>query len=174
MKKSIITIILVILFPIASHSQIFSFTNCCIYIDGYWGEWKSESFKSSGRVDNFVLYRNEGHPSNFFVRVKIDNYQTPTKADLKSHYKSGTWYRYQGTVEYYVTDEYPTIQSILKTPIPWDNWMFITPEFKSHTSCVKRTAKAAINFLPDEYYNLTINVFFDNVGFAISPSYRLL
>ena len=78
--------------------------------------------------------------------------------------KQRKWYEYHGTVEYYVTEQYPTITSVLKT------FEFPTFDCDSGTDgnpCVKRTANATIKIAPYKDHPRCYNIYFDDVVVAI-------
>lgn len=105
------------------------------------------------------------HPSDYFVHVTIDNYTPPTKEVKRYHRKNNLWYEYTGTVEYFVDERNPTIESLLKSG--WFGWSMNSADITIGHH-VKRTAKATIKIAPYKNNLQTINVFFDNVGFGIS------
>ena len=84
--------------------------------------------------------------------------------------KDNTWYEYTGTVEYYVTEEYPTIESILRA------FEFPKFNFKSGSEgnpCVKRTTNAKVKIAPYNKRPKCYNIWFDNiaVGIDLGTSY---
>ena len=86
------------------------------------------------------------------------------KSTIKNHLKNNLWYEYSGTVEYYVTEDYPTIESVLRT--------FDFPYFNCNSGyngnpCVKRTAKATIKIAPYKKRPKVYNIYFDNVAVGI-------
>ena len=78
--------------------------------------------------------------------------------------KNELWYEYSGFVEYYVTEQYPTITAILRA--------FEFPKFNCNSGsdgnpCVKRTARATIKIAPYKKRPKCYNIYFDNIGVAI-------
>lgn len=160
MKKLLFTLMLLLLSTVAMAFR------GSLFINGYWGQWEDLSwhFAISGYSNNFVLHERGEHPSNYFVHVAINNFVPPTKDEKKYHIKNNLWYEYTGTVEYFVDEASPTIESLLKSG--WIAWSITSANEISHH--VKRTASATIKIAPYKDNPQTYNVFFDNVGFAIS------
>lgn len=141
------------------------------YMDGYWSNWESNpSYHGQGGIKNMVLYNGDEHPSVFLLRVQTDNYTTPSKKEIKEHIKNKTWFEYTGTVEYWVSEEYPTIKDALKRP---GHFLVTHPDsrignFKNSGSKVKRTAKAIIKCqLYENGVPKVINLWFDHIGYGI-------
>ena len=99
----------------------------------------------------------------------------------------GDWVVYNGTFEYYITDEYPDARSLLLAQ-EWVDPHDHNP-LKGQTPCVKKTVNARIKkqsqtryekvlkgyskwgtpkYEQVPYDHVTYNIYFDNVGFAIS------
>lgn len=85
--------------------------NC--YYDGYWGNWTDYWNRCWGNFGGFILYRDGEHKSNYHFAFHIDGYTPPSKKEIKEHRKNNTWWTYTGTVEYYISDVYPTFKSCL-------------------------------------------------------------
>ena len=153
--------IMTILLPVSA--QI----STCSWHDGYWGKWIQQySCSILGNYTGFIIYKNYKHPSNYFFQFDIPSYEyiEPTKKIKKEMLKQRKWYEYHGTVEYYVTEQYPTITSVLKT--------FEFPTFDCDSGsdgnpCVKRTANATIKIAPYKDHPRCYNIYFDDVVVAI-------
>lgn len=136
----------------------------CYNIDGYWGDSSRLSMRIYGNYNGFVLYKD--HPSNYTFKFTIDTEHNPTKKEIKSRYKKNIWWEYTGTVEYYVSEQYPTIKDVLEKGIG--------PTFLNSKSSfpgnpvIKRTAKAIIRIAPYKKRPQTYNFVFDDVGYAIN------
>ena len=145
--------------------------------DGYWGEWKSHTMRFtysspiyeyglSGGKEGIAIYKKGDHPSAFFFRFAITTYfVNPDKKTKKAHIKNDTWYEYQGRVEYYVTEEYPDIVSILRK---YEFPCFNINSGSEGNPCVKRTANATIKIAPYKDHPRVYNIYFDNVAVGIS------
>lgn len=147
----------------------------CPYYNGYWGKWKSHTTRymySSpsyryglfGGYSGFIIYNKSDHPSKYIFKFDINSYVTPDKKSKKLHYKNNIWYEYSGTVEYYVTERYPTILDILKA---FDFPYFSYDSGSEGNPCVKRTARATIKIAPYEDHPKCYNIYFDNIGLGI-------
>ena len=76
------------------------------------------------------------------------------------------WLEYSGTVEYYVSESYPTIKDIItKKQFP-----LISPTTaKEGEPCVKRTTKARISIEPSyTFYPRNYAFWFDGIGVGIN------
>ena len=94
---------------------------------------------------------------------RITNFRLPDKKERKAHEKSGEWFSYYGTVDYYVNDEYPTAAALAKgnclvVPNPRTD---VTPSVKRHTVCEIRIAPFKKE--PENW-----NIIFDGIGIGIS------
>lgn len=154
----------------------------CYYIDGYWSDWiensNSSLFKDEG---NGVSYRKWSfyHPSDYCWKI--------TRNERIKEENDG-WAVFSGTLEYYITDERPSLKLILKNGD--DGW--VDPKHHdepNETPCVKRVIKATIKMKTEtkyidnvvgynifgrakyrrEYFTqCTYNIFTSEGGFAIS------
>ena len=157
--KKILILILLSIFSLMAKSQIYT----CYYLDGYWGQWEEQiMFRLYGNSHSFSVYEYGTHPSEFIFRFQIHSYSTPDKKTIKHHFKNNLWYEYSGTVEYYVSEEYPTIRTILrKYRFPfYGGWVRPGP-------CATRTAKATIRIAPYKQYPRVYNIWFDDVAVGI-------
>ena len=146
------------------------------YNDGYWGNWMEASWvKCYGNYGGFCLYKSEEHPSKYFFKFQIDNYTEPSKEEIKLRLKNNLWFEYNGTVEYYATDDYPSFSSLIKAE--GFNYPSQHDVSKGQRPCVKRTIKAVIKIAPYKYSNnkskegchpTCYNIYADGVGFGIS------
>ena len=139
-------------------------------MDGYWSSWNFSLLEVTGSMRNFVLFNGSDHPSIFLLRWKADNYTKPSKKEIKEHIKSDSWFEYTGTVEYWVSEEYPTIKDVLKKK---QGSLVTNPDSgygnsQSSGRKVKRTATAKMmcQFYKNGYIK-NINLFFDNIGYGI-------
>lgn len=134
-------------------------------VDGCWSQWKVSYDYLYGNYGSIQCYNAFGHPSIYCWRFTINNYQTPTKDQIKLHRKTNTWFEYSGTFEYYISDEYPDIRSQLikgTWVAPWNH-----DTSKGQTPCVKRTLFATIKIAPYKKNPVCYNIFFNGGGFAI-------
>ena len=163
MKKILISILFSI-FAVSSSAVKFS---TCAWYDGYWGNWESIEFNIRGNYSGMILYDPDYHPSYYSFKFTINNFIPPTKDEKKRHIKSDEWYQYEGVVEYYVTDAYPTIKDVFKKfPFP-----SVCPALhkveEGQTPCAKRTVKATIRIAPYKDHPKVYNIMFEDVRLGI-------
>ena len=171
--KKILFLIVIVITSLTASAQI----KVCAYYDGYWGEWE-EAYQSDlygmlnptlpylkiyGNYSGFCTYQNTVHPSNYSFKFQITNYTIPDKKTKKEHLKSGKWYEYSGTVEYYVNEELPTIKDILKRGSIVGRFPTISQSYGTY----RRIANATIQIAPYKDYPQVYNIFFDGVGVGI-------
>ena len=136
-----------------------------VNVDGYWSSWWQESFsyygiyRSNGDmytdgVSDYIIYPSGDIPSNYFLRVHINNYSKEMS-------------NFDGYVEYYVSEAYPTVKSFFEVAYSRKS-LFWFPKKEDFVNTVKRKAKARINVVK-EYRGepQVLNCWFDNVGLAI-------
>ena len=137
-----------------------------VNVGGYWSDWWQESFSSYGiyrsagdmhtdGVSDYIIYSSGDLPSNYFLRIHINNYSK----DMSN---------FDGYVEYYVSETYPTVESFFRKAYKSSLGLFYFPKKKGFENTVKRKAKARINVVK-EYRGepQVLNCWFDNVGLAI-------
>lgn len=169
-KERIIAIAIFAIMTSALKAQI----RTASWHDGYWGQWTSHSSSLGHRFNEFSLYGNysgflickkNAHPSEYILKFQANSYSTPDKKTIKYHFKKNVWYEYSGIVEYYVTEDYPTITDILKR---YDFPYFNCNSGSAGNPCVKRTAIATIKIAPYKKHPECYNLYFDNVAIGIS------
>ena len=133
----------------------------CVLIDNCWGNWNSFlGFDNLyGKFSDIRCVRGS-HPSTYCWRLVIDNYRTPTKDEIKSHRKNNKWFEYQGTFEYYITDEYPDLRSQLLNKI-WEDPRYHDTS-KGQTPCIKKTVRVKIGIAPYKKEPECYNIMFEN------------
>jgi hypothetical protein len=136
------------------------------YYDGYWGEWTDygNEVKIRGNYDGFIIYSSKEGPWEYRFKFTINNLKFPNKKQRKKDIAADKWYVFTGTVEYYITDDNPSILSLFrKAKRP----LFSPAKLDGGRPTKKITSKAKIRIAPfrnvPEYYN----IWFDNVGFGI-------
>lgn len=131
-------------------------------VAGYWSPWEN-AFGANvcGSFSGFSIAYSSDQNWDWYIRFHIDNYRVPTKEEMKALKKVDRWLEYKGTVEYYVIDEYPTIEDVMRAFGP----RLLPPKGPNHR--VKRTAKATIKIAPYKKFPKVYNILFDGVGYAI-------
>lgn len=154
----------------------------CFCYKGAWSDWlplkryysSHEEFLSNCERLNGKFYGNSDYSAISlekngvtYFKFTIDYpFQIAPKKVRKEHLKTGEWYVYSGTVEYYVNDGYPTAQEIAK------NNHFVMPNPRwDVTPCVKRTCNATIEIAPYKKRPECYNIWFDGIGVGISIQY---
>ncbi len=163
MKKAIFIISLLFCVSFNSSAQIY----CSGYFDGYWSDWKSmgTGTKIKGGYDGFIIYLDKEGPWNYRFKFTIDNYNVPDKKQRKKDIKEDRWYVFSGTVEYYVTDKYPTILSIFRES---KGPMLAPAKLDNGKPTRKITSKATIKIAAFKKSPQIYNIWFDNVGLGLN------
>lgn len=178
MRKILLTILLML--PFVCDAQVPTLKTCA-YVHGYWTDWQTRNVyysllgssnkqlrmmlkynTSSGVFTGMEFRREFANEWEWCFKFEIDNYYRTTKKERKSHTKANKWYEYSGWVEYYVTDEYPTIEKVLEA------YKFPLIEPKGQTARAKRRARATIKIAPYKKEPECFNIYFDGVGVGIS------
>lgn len=150
-----------------------SISTCCFF-DSYWSKWEPEpTTKVKGDYDGFIVYDDADGPWDYYFKFTIDSF-TPTskkqrQKDAKE--KKTVWYEYQGTVEYYVP-----LGENLRPYTAYDLFKyakkatFWPKERKNETDppVKKVISKARVKIETYKKFPTCYNIYFDNVGFAIS------
>lgn len=178
--KTIIRLIAVIIICL-SHKCAYA-QQICFNYKGAWSEWRPSSLYADiygnreSVLESFeIIYGHIYVDSDFggisleehgvtYFKFRIDYpFQVAPKKVRKEHLKTGEWYVYKGTVEYYVCDAYPTAQDLAKI-----NYL-VTPDPRSDsTPCVKRICKdATIKIAPYKKRPVCYNIWFDGIGVGI-------
>lgn len=163
MKKVLIIFYLLLGISFNSFCQI----RCSGYFDGYWSEWNNIGLggKIKGNYDGFIIYLDSEGPWEYRFKFTIDNLNFPNKKQRKKDIKSGKWYEYTGTVEYYITDKFPSILSLFRSA---KGPLFAPAHLEDGRTTKKITSKATIKIAAFKDLPKTYNIWFDNVGFAIN------
>lgn len=179
MKKILLTFVFALLGIFGVHSQVVLETSA--YINNRWTGWENQGYLAgsyyrgyfsasmlhNSRTNTFSglkFWEYDESSINWCFQFFIDNYVKPDKKTRKEHNKNKTWYEYSGYVEYYVSDEYPTIEKVLQC--------FHFPRIKPHGSTVRvrRTARATITIAPYKKEPTFFKIYFDGVGVGITLS----
>lgn len=161
MKKIFLIFALTI---ISQYAQ--SFTWSCFY-NGYWGKWEEAfGYEAYGNYSGFVIYTSSNHPSEYVFKFQIDT-SIPPQVRMEGENGKERWYHYQGTVEYYVSEDYPTIVDVLKTY----GHPYIHPSSYSSGPIAKRIARAEIKTWKrpwnDKRHPNCYNFVFDGIAVGI-------
>jgi hypothetical protein len=134
----------------------------CFNYKGAWSAWEAYPGRISKYTDDSGLILRSSGGIEFF-KFQISNYRKPTKKEIKEHYKNKQPFTYYGTVDYYVSDRYPTAEDWSKasTFIIPNPRMDQTPTVLRHTVC-------EIRILPYKKHPEVYFVGFDNIAVEIS------
>ena len=160
----------------------------CFCYKGAWSDWSprvygiysSQESLVEDLISNFKFYYGDIYGASDYsgfslkkngveyFKFTIDYpFQIAPKKVRKEHLKTGEWYVYSGTVEYYVNDVYPTAQDLAKR-----NYLFKPDPRSNSTPYVKRICKdATIKIAPYKKRPECFNIWFDGIGVGIDIKY---
>lgn len=163
MKKIIFIISMLLSISFNSDAQI----KACGHFDGYWSDWKDMGTETEikGNYDGFIIYLDKEGPWEYRFKFKVNNMTFPNKRQRKKDIKTDTWYTFSGTVEYYITDSYPTIIQLFRAA---KGPMFAPAKLDNGRPTKKVTKRATIKIAPFKDRPKTYNIWFENVGFGIN------
>ena len=159
--KVLFTVILLtaLFFPFNASAQRASFC-----YKGEWSSWQSYPGRTFSNDNNTTIVLKTPGGQQYFA-FSITNFIAPTKKELKEHQKSGEFFEYRGTVEYCVNDKYPNAEALAKA------CTFVLPNPRyDDTPTVTRTTYATIKVAPYKKKPMVFNIWFDNIGIAVSVS----
>ena len=178
-------ITLLLLFPSLVSSQGISVN---YYYQDVWNGWDGNNWVNMyhvyGNKKGYRIFKDGKQPADFFIRFWMTDYNVPSKKEIKTHYKNKQNWAYNGYVEYYICDVYPTFEDCLKElrrPLYEDDTKWF---YKEKLAVVKANQiRKTGSFTPIGYKKVTkpdviwlltykkyprvYNIFFDNVGFAL-------
>ena len=190
LNRLLLSIILAYFIPCISHAQYSwdnNYVHYSFYYNGYWGEWKYDTgTRIQGNYDGFVIYRYiDRHPSEYFFKFSIYNYGEPSKKEIKNHYKNKTWWEFDGVIEYYVCDLYPTMSDFVKVKQRFlEDWDVNGTEYEKKLSAMKASKmlkgqsftpigfkkvskRATIKIAPYKKVPRVYNIYTDDCGIAL-------
>ncbi len=137
----------------------------CVNVNGMWNAWQTSNLSGGfyGNYSGFHIFDEPNKPwGDIHFSFQIHGYVEPSDEVKKQHRRNKEWFQYNGTVEYWVCDEYPTIKDVLSK----FGWPAICPT-RGTIRRVKRTANAVIRIEPYKKHPRVYNFIFDDVAFAI-------
>ena len=161
MKKIIFIISLLLCVSFNSEAQV----RACGHFDGYWSDWVNLDAEIKGNYDGFIIYLPKEGPWEYRFKFNINNMQFPSKKQRKQDIKNDKWYEFSGTVEYYITDNYPTIIQLFRAA---KGPMFAPAKLDNGRPTKKVTKRATIKIAPFKDRPKTYYIWFENVGFGIN------
>lgn len=161
MKKLLLIVSLLFCVSLNSDAQI----RISGYFDGYWSEWQDLGAEIKGNYDGFIIYLSNEGPWEYRFKFKINNMLFPSKKQRKHDIKNDKWYEFSGTVEYYITDKFPTILKLFREA---KGPLFAPAKLDKGRPTYKVTKRATIKIAPFKDKPKTYNIWFEDVGFAIN------
>lgn len=146
-------------------------------INGYWSEQHDQRFsvyqdRPTSYGTFFIQTGAPGaNPWDYTFKFIITNWRRPTKQELDSCKKNDKWLEYSGIVEYWVNEDYPTIEAVIRK----FGWPSIAQS--GTMKHAKRTTKAKIQIAPYNFGDppTIFNIWFDNVAVGVnfaSPNWK--
>lgn len=127
------------------------------YLDGYWGNWENFFYAAyHGSPQQFTVYNQHGHPSDFYFRVTITD--TFNEYAIPDHFVS-----FKGYIEYRQKDGYTTIKEFSRGFVNF-------PDVKNYGNIIKRPARISISRTPKRGF--VYNIFFDDVGLGLTIPWK--
>lgn len=128
---------------------------------GQWSSWENHYFPTSSYMrdyDDWRIYSIES-PEKDIIGLRLEDRGGNTYYGFKiTNYTRGKG-TYEGIVEYYVNDTYPTAEALARANT------FIIPNFRTdETPSVKRKARATIKIINEEKKPAVFNIWYDNIG----------
>ena len=164
MKKKIFIILALMFVTVNAFSQDERIYTCS-YFDGYWSDWYLTAASIKGDYSGFIVYLSSEGPWNYRFKFTINNMAFPNKKQRKKDIKNGNYYVFSGTVEYYISDDEPSVlENFRRNRGPY----FVPAKLANGRPTKKITSKATIKIAPFKDLPRTYNIFFDNVGFGIN------
>lgn len=188
-KINALKILFGVLLLFFSNSMYSQYVGVSYYYQGVWNGWHGNEWMNHfilyGNRYGFRVYEGNKRPADYFFRFWFTDYSMPSKKDIKAHYKNKQKWVYEGYVEYYVCDVYPTFEDCLRElhrPLYEEDTQWST--YRDKLSVIKAnqirktgsfapigykkvTKPAKIWIMPYKKYPKVYNIFFDNVGYAI-------
>lgn len=162
MKKFVVIIFTLFCISLDSQAQL----RVCGYFDGYWSSWVDVSdVQIYGNYEGFILYNKSEGPWDYRFKFTIDNFKVPNKKQRKKDIKSDTFYTFSGTVEYYISDDNPSVLFNFRNR---KGPCFIGSKLDNGRPTKKITSKATIKVAPFKDVPTTYNIWFDGVALGIN------
>lgn len=161
MKKIIFLISVLMCYSFNSSAQI----KFSAYFDGFWSPWgESADARVYGNYEGFVVHTVSEGPWNYRFKFTIHDFKVPNKKQRKKDIKANRYYEFSGTVEYYVSDIYPSaISAFRENKGPH----FLPTKNRRGNPAKKITSKATIRVAPFKDVPRTYNIWYDGVALGI-------
>lgn len=173
--KRLILSLFVVLLSISANAIGYNF-----YYDGNWHGWFNQPTAGTGTWNDFKFFdAAEGYGiSNYWLRVIVNNPILPDKKERKKMMKENQWLEFDGTIEYYICDDYPTAYDIwskrdhgwVRGALRGDGLLrHIFHDDKWNERPTKRIKKnVRIRIAPFKKNVRSFNIWWENVGLGIT------
>lgn len=161
MKKFVAIFALLLCASISSSAQIKS----AAYFDGYWTSWGTTNDTAIyGSYEGFIVHPKSDGPWDYPFKFTINNFYVPNKKQRKKDIKSKKWYSFSGTVEYYISDDFPSALHAFRT---YKRPYFVKAKLPNGRPTKKIKSRATIKVAAFKDVPTVYNIYYDNVGLAI-------
>lgn len=161
--KRILASCFIVLFALSMNAQI----KTCAYFDGYWSKWTTGyGLRIRGNYGGFIIYEEEYGPWYPIFKFTTNNFSIADSKTQKMHRKTNTEYKYTGTVEYFVCDDYMTAYDLFKSH---SSSQFISPKrYENAGRPVKKiVSKAIIRIAPYKKHPESYIISYDKVALGV-------
>lgn len=161
MKKLIVFISLLMSISCTCSAQI----KLAGYFDGFWSSWGEDSrTQVYGNYEGFIIHTQEDGPWNYRFKFEIDNFNVPNKKQRKKDIKKEKWYVFSGTVEYYISEGYPSALEMFRM----NKGPSLHPSKLNNGRPTKKIiSKATIKVAAFKDLPKVYNIWYDNVALGI-------
>ena len=155
-------------------AQVQTSFSYAVYIESIWGTMMPSSPEYIlGKYDDIRIVDSKyTHPSNYYIRITINDFLLTNGSNYKNRVKNNQWYEYTGTIEYFTSDvggneiKNYTIDDRIKSSL---GLCFGAPSaYETNLKGFRVIKKAAkIMIAPYQKYPILYNIFFDGYGIAL-------
>ena len=165
--KRIIFIIILAFISVGLYST--NWIKTAVYQNGTWYPWREGSYVTlSGTWNFFAVHSEHNDASQFYFRIKIDNFTIPSKKVRKEHIKNNKWYEYSGYIEYWIDDEHMDFVSAIGK----DSSLGVVPDAVTPWGkydgrpVIAKKSPAIIQIQPYKNNPQLFNIWFEGIGYA--------
>lgn len=147
----------------SAFSQTAKFGVSC-YFDGYWSKWLMAEACVYGGYSGFIIYFDDEGKWNYRFKFTIDDMKFPNRKQRKKDIKNNKFYEFVGTVEYYISDDFPSMLSVFRKH---KRFYLLPAKLDNGRPTKKVTSKAVFKVQAFKDLPRVYNMWFDDVGIAI-------
>lgn len=161
MKKFILIVSILLGLSLNSSAQI----QFSAYFDGFWSPWiDAADARVYGNYEGFVIHTAAEGPWDYRFKFTIHDFKVPNKKQRKKDIKENRYYEFTGTVEYYISDIYPSALEAFRD----NKGVKLLPSKNRRGNPAKKiTSKATIRVAPFKDVPRTYNIWYDKVAIGI-------